>query len=129
MDRVGTRWEAAQNLGVAEEGGPRMAKYLVSASYSPEGVKGLMKTGGTARTEAVRKAVKGLGGKMESFYFAFGTADAIVIVDLPGNVAAAALGLAVSATGLAAVKTTVLLTADEIDQATSQNVAYTPPGT
>jgi uncharacterized protein with GYD domain len=105
-----------------------MPKFLVTASYSPDGVKGVLKTGGTARSNAVAKSVEGLGGTMESFYFAFGADDAIVIVDLPDNVAAAALGLAVSATGLAAVRTTVLLTPDELDQAASREVSYTPPG-
>ena len=128
VDTVGTRWEASKDLGVAGEGVRTVPKYLVTAAYSADGVKGVMKTGGTARTEAVRKAVEGLGGKMESFHFAFGGDDAIVLVDLPDNVAAAALGLAVSSTGLAAVKTTVLLTPEEIDQAASRSVSYTPPG-
>src|SRR5713226_3400664 len=75
-----------------------MADYLVTASYSSEGVKGVLKSGGTARAEAVSKAVQGLGGKMRSFHFAFGGDDAVVIVELPDNVAAAALGLAVSST-------------------------------
>ena len=105
-----------------------MADYLVTASYSPEGVKGVLKSGGTARAEAVEKAVQGLGGKMRSFHFAFGGDDAIVIVELPDNVAAAALGLAVASTGLASVKTTVLLTPAEIDDAAKRQVAYTPPG-
>ena len=105
-----------------------MAKYLVTASYSPDGVKGVLKAGGSARSEAVRKAVEGLGGTMESFNVAFGSDDAVVLVDLPDNIAAAALGLAVSSTGLAAAKTTVLLTPAEIDEAAARNVAYTPPG-
>jgi uncharacterized protein with GYD domain len=105
-----------------------MANYLVTASYSPDGIKGLLKTGGTARVEAVTKAVEGLGGKLHSFHFAFGGEDAYVTVELPDNVAAAALGLAVSATGLAAVKTIVLLTAAELDEAAKRQVAYTPPG-
>jgi uncharacterized protein with GYD domain len=105
-----------------------MASYLVTASYSPEGVKGVLKSGGTAREDAVNKAVQGLGGKMHSFHFAFGDEDAIVIVELPDNVAAAALGLAVSSTGLASVKTIVLLTPAEIDEAAKRQVAYTPPG-
>jgi uncharacterized protein with GYD domain len=106
-----------------------MPKYLVSASYSPEGVKGVLKSGGSARRDAVRKSIEGLGGKMEGFYFAFGSDDAIVLVDLPDNVAAAALGLAVSSSGAGAARTTVLLTPEEIDQATSRKVDYTPPGT
>jgi uncharacterized protein with GYD domain len=105
-----------------------MAEFLVTASYSSEGVKGVLKTGGTARVEAVSKAVQGLGGTMRSFHFAFGGDDAIVIVELPDNVAAAALGLAVASTGLASVKTTVLLTPNDIDDAAKRQVAYTPPG-
>ena len=105
-----------------------MANYLVTASYSPDGVKGVLKSGGTARADAVSKAVVGLGGKMHSFHFVFGGDDAIVMVELPDNVAAAALGLAVSSTGLATVKTTVLLTPTEIDEAAKRQVAYTPPG-
>jgi uncharacterized protein with GYD domain len=105
-----------------------MPRYLVNASYSPDGVKGVLKTGGTARANAVKSAVEGLGGTMHSFDFAFGGADAIVLVELPDNVAAAALGLAVSSTGLAAVTTTVLLTPAEIDQSVTRSVAYTPPG-
>lgn len=105
-----------------------MTNYLVTASYSPEGVRGVLKNGGTARADAVSKAVQGLGGTMHSFHFAFGGDDAIVVVELADNVAAAALGLAVSSTGLASVKTTVLLTPAEIDEAAKRQVAYTPPG-
>ena len=92
-----------------------MAKYLVVASYTAEGIKGVVSKGGSARKEAVTKMVTGLGGKVESFYFGFGEGDAFVTLDLPDNVSAAALGLAVSATGLASTKTIVLLTAEEID--------------
>ena len=105
-----------------------MANFLVTASYSPDGVKGVLKSGGTARADAVSNAVEGLGGKMHSFHFACGGDDAIVMVELPDNVAAAALGLAVSSTGLASVKTTVLLTPADIDEAAKRQVAYTPPG-
>ncbi len=105
-----------------------MAKYLVTASYSPEGIKGVMKTGGTARSDAVREAVQSLGGTMDSFHFAFGADDAFVIVDMPDNIAAAAIGMAVSSTGLAAAKIVVLLTPGEVDEAAKREVAYTPPG-
>jgi uncharacterized protein with GYD domain len=105
-----------------------MAKYLVIASYSPEGIKGVIKTGGTARSNAVGEAVKSLGGSMESFHFAFGEDDAFVLVDMPDNVAAAAIAMAVSATGLAGVRVVVLLTPSEIDDAAKRQVAYTPPG-
>ena len=105
-----------------------MAKYLITASYTAEGVKGVLKGGGTARVDAVRKMVEGLGGKLETFYFAFGSDDVFAIADLPDNAAAAAIGLAVSASGLTAARTTVLLTPGEIDEAAKRQVDYTPPG-
>ena len=105
-----------------------MPKYLVTGRYSPDGVKGVLKSGGTARTKAVGEAVKGIGGSIESFYFAFGKDDVFVVVDVPDNVAAAALAMGVSATGLVGVRMTVLLTPAEIDDAAKRQVAYTPPG-
>ena len=105
-----------------------MAKYLISASYSSDGVKGVLSGGGTARVDAVRKMIEGLGGKLESFYFAFGSVDVYATADLPDNVTAAAIGLAVSSSGLTAASTTVLLTPEEIDRAAKLQVAYTPPG-
>ena len=105
-----------------------MAKYMVTATYSPDGVKGVLKTGGTARRDAVDKAIAAMGGTMESFYFAFGAEDAFVLVDMPDNVAAAAVSMAVSSTGLAGCRVTVLLTPAEIDEASKMHVDYTPPG-
>ena len=105
-----------------------MAKYLVVASYSAEGIKGVVEQGGTSRQKAVTKMIADLGGKVESFYFGFGEGDAYVTLDLPDNVSAAAVGLAVSATGLASTKTIVLLTPDEIDRAAKTQVSYKGPG-
>lgn len=105
-----------------------MAKFLVIASYTPEGMKGVISKGGTARREAVSKTLADLGGRLESFYFAFGDDDAYVVADLPDNVAAAAVGMAVGASGMARVKTVVLLTPDEVDRASQSQVAYQPPG-
>lgn len=105
-----------------------MAKYLVTANYSPEGIKGVLKKGGTARSDAVAKTIAGMGGTMESFHFAFGTDDAIVVVDMPDNVAAAAVSMAVSATGLAGCRVVVLLTPEEIDEAAKRHVDYVAPG-
>lgn len=105
-----------------------MPKYLVHASYSTEGLRGLLKSGGTARAEAVRLAIEGMGGSMLMFDYAFGVDDVIVVCDFPDNVAAAAMSLAVSAAGAASTRVTVLLSPDEIDLATKQNVTYAPPG-
>ena len=105
-----------------------MPSYLVIASYNAEGVKGLLKNGGTARADAVGSAVKALGGTMQSFNFAFGDEDVYVVVDLPDNTAAAALALAVAATGLVSIKTVPLLSPAEIDGAAKLQVSYQPPG-
>lgn len=105
-----------------------MAKFLIEAKYTPEGAKGIVKEGGSARRAAVEKAVTGLGGRLEAFYFAFGGVDAYVIADLPDNATAAAMALAVGQTGLASTKTVVLLTMDEADAAAKKNVSYRGPG-
>ena len=74
------------------------------------------------------KAVEGIGGKVESFYYAFGEDDAILILDLPDNVTAAALAVSVSASGLVRARTTPLLTIEEADQAVGKSVTYRAPG-
>ena len=105
-----------------------MAKYLIVASYTSQGVKGVIAKGGTARRDAIENMVSELGGRVESFYFGFGEGDAFVIVDLPDNVGAAAIALVVGASGMATVRTTVLLTPEEIDRAAATTVNYVPPG-
>lgn len=105
-----------------------MPKYLIQANYVGEGVKGLLKEGGTGRVAAVETLAKSVGGTVEAFYFAFGETDAYVLVDLPDNASAAAVALAVGASGLATVKTTVLMTAEEVDAAAKKTPAYRGPG-
>ena len=105
-----------------------MPKYLVMASYTAEGVRGLLKDGGTKRRQAAEAALKSVGGRVESFYFAFGEHDAYVVVDAPDNAALAAASLAINATGAVQTRTVVLLTPEEIDQATKKSAAYQPPG-
>ena len=105
-----------------------MAKFLFEANYTPEGAKGVIKDGGSGRRAAIEKAVTGLGGRLEAFYFAFGKVDAYVIVDLPDNATAAAMAFAVSQSGLASTRTVVLLTMEETDAATKKAVTYRAPG-
>ena len=105
-----------------------MPKYLYTAHYKPEGVKGLVRDGGTGRRAAVEKAVAGAGGKLETMYYAFGGTDAYLIVDLPNNATAAALALAVNASGMTTTSTVVLLTPAEVDEATKKSIDYKPPG-
>ena len=105
-----------------------MPKYLVSATYNADGLAGLQKDTASGRQKMIKKAIKGLGGKLEAFYFCFGSDDAIVIADLPDNVSAAAINLAASSSGLVTTRTTVLLTVDEVDQALAMGTSYRAPG-
>jgi uncharacterized protein with GYD domain len=106
-----------------------VAKYMITASYSAEGLKGLQKDKASGRRDAVRQACESIGGKLDAFYMAFGADDVVTIVDLPDNVAASALSLAASATGLVRTRTTVLLTPEEADKALAVTARYRGPGT
>jgi uncharacterized protein with GYD domain len=105
-----------------------MAKYLFIGSYSPQGAKGVLEKGGTARQDAAREAVESVGGTMEAFFFGFGSDDAYVLVDAPSHAAASALSLAVSAGGGFAGRVVVLITPEEIDEAARMTPSYRPPG-
>ena len=105
-----------------------MKKFLITASYNEDGVKGLLKVGGTNRKEAVGKMITEMGGKLEVFYFAFGDYDVYAIAELPDITSAAALALTINASGLVNLSTTVLLTPEEVDNATKMSVNYRPPG-
>jgi uncharacterized protein with GYD domain len=105
-----------------------MPKFLIDATYTTEGVKGVQRSGGTARVEAVSKAVGELGGRVECFYFAFGERDVYTVIELPDNESAVALAIAVGSSGAVGIRTTPLLTAEEVDAAAKKSVSYTPPG-
>lgn len=105
-----------------------MPKYLVQSNHTSEGLKGLLKEGGTARRAAMEKLAASLGGTLETFYYAFGETDIYAIVDLPDNASAAAGVLTVGAGGAATLKTTVLMTPEEVDEATKKSPSYRPPG-
>jgi uncharacterized protein with GYD domain len=105
-----------------------MPKYLLQASYTADGLKGLQKDKASGRKAAVNQAVETLGGRLETFYFAFGEDDVVAILDMPDNVSATGLALAVSASGLVRTRTTPLLTIEEADQALQKSVDYRAPG-
>jgi uncharacterized protein with GYD domain len=105
-----------------------MAKYLIQASYTAEGVRALQKDKASGRGQAVRKAVESLEGKVEAVYFALGEHDLVSIVDLPDIVSLAALSLTVSATGLVRIKSTALLSVEDFDRAIMKKIDYRAPG-
>jgi uncharacterized protein with GYD domain len=105
-----------------------MASFMVQFSYTEQGLKGLLKEGGSKRREATEKLIKSLGGKLVAYYFAFGDYDGIAIVEGVDNVDTSAAALIVGASGAVRTKTTVLLTSDEVDRATQMSGNYRAPG-
>ena len=105
-----------------------MPKFLIEASYTAEGLRGLQKDKASGRKQAVTKLVESLEGKVEGLYFALGEHDVVIVADLPDTVSAAALSLGASATGLVRTKSTALLTVEETDRALTKKITYRGPG-
>jgi uncharacterized protein with GYD domain len=105
-----------------------MPKFLIKASYNPDGVRGLIKEGGSKRRAVVQKLIEGLGGKLEAFYYAYGADDAVIIADLPDATSGVALSLTVNATGAVRLETIPLITPEEIDAASKKSIDYKAPG-
>ncbi|HUK60673.1 MAG TPA: GYD domain-containing protein [Stellaceae bacterium] len=105
-----------------------MAKYLIHAAYTAEGLRGLQKDKASGRREAIAKAMEAVGGKLDALYFSLGEDDVLVIVDCPDIVSIGAVAIAVSATGLVRTRTTALMTVEEVDRALAKSPAYRPPG-
>jgi uncharacterized protein with GYD domain len=105
-----------------------MPKFMIKASYTAEGARGLLKEGGTSRRAVVQKLIEGIGGKVEAFYFAYGEDDAYVIIDVPDTASGLAVSLAVNASGAVRLSTIPLITPEEIDAAGKKAVQYRAPG-
>ncbi|KMS74787.1 GYD domain protein [Streptomyces viridochromogenes] len=105
-----------------------MPKFLIQATYTPDGAKGLLKEGASGRRAAVDRVVNDLGGKVEAMYFTFGEDDLVCIIDFPDAISMAAVSLTVKASGALHTQATPLLTLDEIDKATRRQVTFRAPG-
>ena len=105
-----------------------MPKYLISANYTSEGLAGVRAAGAKSRVDSVTTMLEAMGGRLESFYFAFGDDDVLAITDVPDDEAAAAVALAINSSGAVSVRTTKLLTPDQVDEALRRSVDYQPPG-
>ena len=105
-----------------------MPRFLIEATYSAQGVTGVRSGGGSARRDAIVHLAESVGGRMETFDFAFGRSDVVTICDLPDNAAAAAVILAVNSSGAVNARTTVLLSPEEVDRAAQQSADYRAPG-
>ncbi len=105
-----------------------MSKYLLKVNYTADGAKGLIQDGGSRRRAVAQKLAESVGGRIESFYFAFGNTDAYVIADVPDAASAAAVALTVSSSGGAAIRTVVLMTPEDVDAASKKSPLYSAPG-
>jgi uncharacterized protein with GYD domain len=105
-----------------------MAKYLYQASYVGDGFKGLLAEGAKSRVDHIKELVTGVGGTIEAFYFSFGDDDVVAIGDFPDNETAAAFSFAVNSSGAVKIKTTPLMTSEEVDAARQKTINYRPPG-
>lgn len=105
-----------------------MPKYLIHASYTAEGLKGLQKDKASGRRDALVKAMDSIGGKLNSIYYSLGDDDVIIIVEAPDISGIASVVIAASATGLVRTRTTALMTIEEVDRALTRSVSYRAPG-
>lgn len=105
-----------------------MPKYLITGSYTSEGAKGVLAKGGSDRRAAVEQLAESIGGTIDTFYFAFGGDDIVTIIDAPDNESVAAVSMTVGASGMVNIRTTVLLTPEEVDDAAKKSVSYRGPG-
>jgi uncharacterized protein with GYD domain len=105
-----------------------MTKYLFEANYVGEGIKGLMREGGSKRRDALVDALNSVGGTLESFYYAFGDTDVLGVFDIPSNANAAALSLMVNSTGSVKVRLKPLMTPEDLDEAAKKTPSYRAPG-
>ena len=105
-----------------------MTKYLFEANYVGEGIKGLMREGGTKRRDALVEALNSVGGSLESFYYAFGDTDVLGVFDVPVQTDAAALSLMINSSGNVDVRLKPLMTPEDIDEAVKKTPSYRAPG-
>jgi uncharacterized protein with GYD domain len=108
-----------------------VAHYLVQLAYTPEAWAAQLKNPQN-RNEVVRPALEKVGARFEAVYYAFGKCDVVAIVEASDNVSAAALSLAISASGaLKAYETTPLMSIEEGIEAMRKGgevaAAYRPP--
>lgn len=105
-----------------------MTKYLFEANYVGDGIKGLMREGGTKRREALTEALSSVGGTLECFYYAFGDVDVLGVFEVPEQTDAAALSLMINSSGSVDVRLKPLMTPEDIDEAAKKTPSYRAPG-
>jgi len=107
-----------------------LSLYLARFSYTSDAMKALLNQP-QDRSAAAQELAETLGGKLLGFWFAFGEFDGVFLMEAPDNASAAAVAMAVGASGaLSEVETTVLIDMNEAQDAMRKAAAatYRPPG-
>ena len=107
-----------------------MPRYLLQASYTQQGLAGLVSSP-EDRSGVLKVLVEGEGGKVITFDYCFGEFDIMGVFEMPNDIAMASVVMAVGASGGATnLRTTVLIpTADGFAAAQkAKQISYRPPG-
>ncbi len=106
-----------------------MSYYLIQASYTAPAIAAMVKNP-QDRAAAVRPMIEKAGGKLHGLWFAFGETDIVAIAEMPNNVSAAAIAMAIGATGtMSTYRSTPLMTPGEAVEAMQKAaaVSYSAP--
>jgi uncharacterized protein with GYD domain len=106
-----------------------MPLFMATGGYTPEGVEGLLKTGGARRAEQLNAVAESLGGRLVALYFGMSENDTFIVLDLPDSVAALGLSKNVNAANTGHCNMERIFTPEEVDEAIAHNVQFLAPGT
>ena len=107
-----------------------MPTFMVQASYTNT-AWGMLVQRTENRMEALKPMMDRLEGRILSWYYTFGDYDVVVVFEVPNNVTAAAVSMAIAGSGaVKEFKTTVLMSPDEGFDAMllAQGAGYRQPG-
>ena len=106
-----------------------MPVYMVQASYAPQSVASMVKTP-QDRAAAIKPMIESMGGKLQDLWFCFGEYDIVAIAELPDNLTAAAMSMAIGSSGaMTSYRTTPLMTSADAKKAMEKagGVGYKAP--
>ena len=104
-----------------------MSYYMIQASYTAPAVATMVKNP-QDRAAAVRPMIERMGGKLHGLWFAFGEFDIVAIAEMPDNVSATAVSMAIGSSGtMSSFRSTPLMTAAEAVEAMKKAAAVTYP--